>query len=100
MQYMLSKDFWANYCFYDLEQNVNVNLQADKNLKIKLSMQFISSPDDPTDYSELHITNSKGEIIQFTGSNVEIESGEITMTFTNKNSVILIGFQGESSYFH
>ncbi|ELU10353.1 hypothetical protein CAPTEDRAFT_224781 [Capitella teleta] len=93
MHYLLSKDVWDHHCFYDLEQKVNVDFSAEPNLKIKMYVQDISDTQAVTNDGEIYVTYDDGERLSLHEESSEIESSHLTLTFTNKHVIKLIGFQ-------
>ncbi|ELT93823.1 hypothetical protein CAPTEDRAFT_193926 [Capitella teleta] len=90
LKYLLSSDIWNNHCFYDLEQNVNVELSAESNLKIRMTMQQVSGHNDIA--VETYVTQSNGQKVAL-GESIQFESDQVTLTLTNKHPIQLIGFQ-------
>ncbi|ELU07613.1 hypothetical protein CAPTEDRAFT_209430, partial [Capitella teleta] len=63
MQYLLSKDIWDLHCFYDLEQNVNVELSSENNLKIAINMQRVAGSVQTSSDDEVMVQYGDGDSI-------------------------------------
>ncbi|ELU12288.1 hypothetical protein CAPTEDRAFT_207525 [Capitella teleta] len=92
MQYLLSQDIWDHHCFYDLEQNVNVELSAESNMKIRINMQYVFG-EALTEREEAYATYGDGVRVSLQEQSIEIGSSHLTLTLTNSNPRLLIGFQ-------
>ncbi|ELT93830.1 hypothetical protein CAPTEDRAFT_193933 [Capitella teleta] len=90
MQHLLSTDIWDHHCFYDLEQNVNVEFSAEINLKIKMNIHHVSG--QPFNGDEVYVTHN-GERTYLLKESMEFGIEHLTLTLTNQHSTELIGFQ-------
>lgn len=94
LQYVLSADLWNQHCFYDADKNLNVAIQADANMKIKLRLRSVhvqqlhSVSIEYADNEEIEIPLNNGEI-------TEVPVDQLTLKLSNQDNVFLIGFQGE-----
>ncbi|ELT93840.1 hypothetical protein CAPTEDRAFT_193943 [Capitella teleta] len=92
LQYVLSTDLWNQHCFYDADQNLNVAIQADANMKIKLRLRSVhvqqlhSVSIEYADNEEIEIPLNNGEI-------TEVPVDQLTVKLSNQDNVFLIGFQ-------
>ncbi|ELU01056.1 hypothetical protein CAPTEDRAFT_203612 [Capitella teleta] len=91
MQYLLSTDIWDHHCFYDLEQNVNVDFSAEINLKIKMNIQHVSG--QPFNGDEVYAIHGDGDRSYLFDESMEFDVDHLTLTLTNQHSTQLIGFQ-------
>ncbi|ELT93834.1 hypothetical protein CAPTEDRAFT_193937 [Capitella teleta] len=93
MQYLLSKDIWDLHCFYDLEQNVNVELSSENNLKIAINMQRVAGSVQTSSSDEVMVQYGDGDSIALREETLELETDHLTLTLTSMQSVLLIGFK-------
>ncbi|ELT93838.1 hypothetical protein CAPTEDRAFT_193941 [Capitella teleta] len=91
MQYLLTKDIWDHHCFYDLEQNVNVDFSSESNLKIKMNVQPVTHTD--ADANAVYVMHGDEERTLLTEQSQEIQTDHLTLRLTNQQSSFLIGFQ-------